>query len=75
MLISNLASDLAFLNWFLWQQGNNAFKALYLSHHGILQILMQAVIDWSEIDSKEPMSAGMPFNLRKNTHEYFCKQK
>ena len=69
MLISNLASDLDFLNWFLWQHENNAFEAASLSHHGILQILMQALIAWYQIDSKDPMSAGMPFNLRKNTHE------
>ena len=68
MLIPKLASDLAFFNWFLWQHGNNGFKAASISHHGILQILMQALIDWYQIDSKDPMSAGMPFNLRKNTH-------
>ena len=58
-----------FLKWFLWQHGNNTLEAASLLHHAILLILMQALIAWYQIDSKDPMSASMPFNLRENTHE------
>lgn len=61
MLISNLASDFNYSNWFPWKHRNNALKAASLSHHGILLILMQALIAWYQIDAKDLMSAGMPF--------------
>ena len=69
MLILNLASDFDYFNWFLWQHGNNALEAVSHSHHGILLILMQAWIAWYQIDSKDLMSAGMPFNHGKITYK------